>query len=136
MIGLITISDQEDIKRHYVSVARQHFVVLRGQFALKHIFIENCYFYYYCYYYSFSFRCVLWHPIKSSTTPPGLWTLYSKFLSQSSSNLLQIHPSIFSLLLPFWQSLCFEFISLFVLSVCPYHSNLTRFYILYNVCPF
>lgn len=108
-IRLITISDQEDMKRHRVSVARQHFVVLRGQFALKHEFLD-----YYCYY-SSSFLCGTWHPVKSSTTPPALLPLCSKFLFQLSSNPLQISPSIFSLFLPFRQSL-------FVLTVFRYSS--------------
>jgi len=76
MIGLITISDQEDIKRHRVSVARQHFVVLRGQLALKHEFLD----YYYYYYHSSFFRCEPSYPVISSTHSFHLWPLCSKFL--------------------------------------------------------
>ena len=70
-------------------------------------------------------------PRQSSSIPPGLWPFYSNFLFPLSSNPLQPHWSIFSVVFVFslfttsWQLLFV--LAFFHYSMCPYNRNLSDF---------
>jgi len=74
-----------------------------------------------------------WLPIQSPSVPSGLWSLYDNLLFPLPSNPLHSNKPIFSVVCPFsiflrfWQSFFFllGILSLLILSVCPYHLNLS-----------